>query len=94
MTLLLFVLCVGSVVGSMYLCSGSEKYPVVYRYVADYPKPLAVLFSVFAFAFFKNINIKQSKIINTISATTFGVLLIHSNSDAMRIWLWRFAQSK
>ena len=27
--------------------------------------------------------------INTIGAATFGVLLIHANSDAMRQWLWK-----
>ena len=27
--------------------------------------------------------------INTVAASTFGVLMIHANSDAMRQWLWR-----
>ena len=31
---------------------------------------------------------KHVKLINTISASTFGVLLIHANSDFMRQWLW------
>lgn len=39
--------------------------------------------------FFKSLNIKQSKIINLIASTTFGVLLINANSDAMRKWLWK-----
>lgn len=38
---------------------------------------------------FKNLNIKQSKLINTIAASTFGVLLIHANSDTMRQFLWK-----
>ena len=38
---------------------------------------------------FRNINISYNVIINTIAKTTFGVLLIHANSDAMRQWLWR-----
>ena len=29
------------------------------------------------------------KIINEIAASTFGVLMIHANSDAMRQWLWK-----
>jgi hypothetical protein len=33
-------------------------------------------------------NIKYSKVINAFGAGTFGVLLIHANSNAMRIWLW------
>lgn len=40
-------------------------------------------------SFFKNLKIKQSKFINTVAASTFGVLLIHANSDIMRQWLWR-----
>lgn len=39
--------------------------------------------------FFKNLKMKRSKIINTISASTFGVLLIHANSNTMRTWLWQ-----
>ena len=34
-------------------------------------------------------NIKYSKVINAFGAGTFGVLLIHANSDAMRQWLWK-----
>lgn len=42
-----------------------------------------------AFLFFKNIKIKHNKFINTIAASSFGVLTIHANSDSMRQWLWR-----
>ena len=34
-------------------------------------------------------NIRQSSFINTVASTTFGVLCIHANSDAMRQWLWK-----
>lgn len=34
-------------------------------------------------------NIRYSKIINAFGAGTFGVLLIHANSNAMRQWLWK-----
>ncbi len=44
--------------------------------------------AVSSFLWFKNLNIKHSKIINAIGASTFGVLLIHANGDAMRTWLW------
>ena len=37
---------------------------------------------------FKNLNLKYNKHINVIAGTTFGVLQIHANSDAMRTWLW------
>ena len=31
----------------------------------------------------------DSKFINAVGSTTFGVLLIHAHSDVMRHWLWR-----
>ena len=31
---------------------------------------------------------KPNRFINAVAATTFGVLLIHANSDIMRQWLW------
>ena len=37
----------------------------------------------------KNLKIPYSKFINKVASTTFGVLLIHTNSDAMRKWLWK-----
>lgn len=46
----------------------------------------AVAISVSAFMFFKNLKIPYSALINTIAATTFGVLLIHSGSATMREW--------
>ncbi len=30
-----------------------------------------------------------SRFINAVGGATFGVLLIHANSDTMRQWLWR-----
>lgn len=59
-----------------------------YFFVSDSNKILAVSTAVCAFMLFKNIHIKQSEFINTIAASTFGVLLIHANSDTMRQWLW------
>jgi len=60
-----------------------------YFFVADSNKPLALLTAICAFMFFKNVNIGRKKWINAIAASTFGVLLIHANSDAMRQWLWK-----
>jgi hypothetical protein len=59
-----------------------------YRFVEDSNKIFAVAVAVSTFLWFKNINLKYSKTINVIGGTTFGVLLIHANSDAMRQWLW------
>lgn len=52
-------------------------------------KFLAVSLAISLFMAFKNINIGYVKMINTLSSATFGVLLIHANSDAMRTFLWR-----
>lgn len=62
---------------------------ISYFFVSDSNKILALATGVSAFLFFKNINIGHSKIINTIAASTFGVLLIHANSNTMRRWLWQ-----
>ena len=58
-------------------------------FVSDSNKFFAVLVAISSFLWFKNMNISYSKLINTIGASTFGVLLIHANSDAMRQWLWK-----
>lgn len=58
-------------------------------FVNDSNRFLAVLVAFCSFLWFKNINLPYSKLINTIGASTFGVLLIHANSDAMRTWLWK-----
>ena len=60
-----------------------------YYFVINAHKLLAVLSSVSFFMLFKNINIKFNKTINTIATATFGVFLIHTNSRAMRQWLWQ-----
>ncbi len=57
-------------------------------YLADSNKILAVVLAVVSFLFFKSRTVKYSKIINALGGSTFGVLLIHANSDAMRKWLW------
>lgn len=58
-------------------------------FLSDCNKFFAVVISICSFVWFKNMNIKYSKIINAFGAGTFGVLLIHANSDAMRAWLWQ-----
>ena len=46
------------------------------------------LFTIFFFMLFNDLKIKQSRAINIIGGSTFGVLCIHANSDTMRKWLW------
>lgn len=62
---------------------------IAFYFVTDSNTFLAVCIGVSSFLFFKNLKIKQSRVINTIAASTFGVLLIHANSDTMRKWLWQ-----
>lgn len=59
-----------------------------YKYVSDCNAILALSTGICSFMYFKNLEIKYSKLINAIGASTFGVLLIHANSDTMRKWLW------
>lgn len=59
-----------------------------YSFVQDSNTFLAVTNGVCLFMFFKNLKIPQSRLINTVAASAFGVLLIHANSDTMRQWLW------
>lgn len=66
-----------------------EKAGMGYQFVSDSNKIFAVTIAVSSFLWFKNLNIKYSKIINSAGAATFGVLLIHANSGAMRTWLWK-----
>lgn len=61
----------------------------LYEWVCDCNALLAVVTSIMLFWGFKTLHIRQSRIINVIASSTFGVLLIHSNSDAMRKWLWQ-----
>ena len=61
-----------------------------YYFVADSNKILAVITAVSGFITFKNLNIKYNKFINVTASACFGVLLIHSNSDAMRTFVWKY----
>lgn len=60
-----------------------------FYFVTDSNAFLAVLVGISAFLFFKNLHIPYNKLINTVAASTFGVLLIHANGDTMRQWLWK-----
>ena len=87
MTLLSIIFAVASVVGMQILSGGKVSFS--YYFLADSNKIFAVAVAFCSFLWFKNMNIRYSKIINAFGAGTFGVLLIHANSDAMRTWLWK-----
>lgn len=59
-----------------------------YRFVSDSNTVFALLTSVCSFMYFKDLKLKYTPLINTVAASTFGVLLIHAHSDTMRQWLW------
>lgn len=90
LTLALIVVSSASVIGLFALNKyGYTSHWVPYYFVADSNKILALAVSVSSFMWFKELKLPHSRLINAIGATTFGVLLIHANSDAMRQWLWR-----
>lgn len=76
-----------SIVGCAFYKPESGVY-FFYHFLFDSNKLFALITSISAFLFFKNISIKHNSIVNTLAASTYGVLLIHSNSDTMRAWLW------
>lgn len=87
LTLESFALASASIIGLRIFFG--ERAGLGYGFVADSNKIFAVVIAVCSFLWFKNMNLKYSKAINAMGAATFGVLLIHANSDAMRQWLWK-----
>lgn len=83
------LLSVGSIIGILWLNVNYGKDIFPYRMLSDSNVILALLTAVCSFMWFKNINIRQNKFINMMGGSTFGVLLIHANSDLMRKWLWQ-----
>lgn len=81
-TIISIVISSISIVFCLYLGVGD------YYFLSDSNKILALVTAFSAFMYFKNVHIPYSKTINTIASATFGVLLIHANSDTMRWWLW------
>lgn len=87
LTILTILLSIASVVVVQFFY-GLKGFEYSYFFVRDSNKILAVAFAICSFLWFKNLNIRYNKIINAFGAATFGVLLIHANSNAMRTWLW------
>ena len=87
-TVVLAIICILSVLCCVWIGARIDK-RIAFYFVTDSNTFLAVCIGVSSFLFFKNLKIKQSRVINAIAASTFGVLLIHANSDTMRKWLWQ-----
>jgi hypothetical protein len=88
LTLVSIVLAIASILG-LRLLFESKFAGYSSFFVSDSNKFFAVVIAFCSFLWFKNMNIKYNKVVNTFGAATFGVLLIHANSDAMRTWLWK-----
>ena len=85
---LMLLLSVGSVLAMLLLHQIGLTTWWPHKWVVDCNAPLAVPTSIAFFNFFRRLDIKPNKWINMISASTFGVFLIHTSSDAMRMFLW------
>jgi hypothetical protein len=59
-----------------------------YAFVSNSNKIFALTTAVSTFIWFRNLNLTYSKVINVLGSTTFGVFLLHDNSEAMYKWLW------
>lgn len=76
------ILCLG------YINILVERNIPIYYFVNDENRILAILSAVAFFIVFKNIEMKSNRIINVCASATFGIFLIHANSDTMRHFLW------
>lgn len=82
--LMFAVLSMTSVLMLRYITKGTYSYILV----SDPNFVLPTITSVSAFMWFKDLKVRQSKMVNTIAQSVFGVLLIHAGGDTMRQWLW------
>lgn len=62
---------------------------IIYMFTGQSNRILAIATAVCSFAFFINVNIKQSKLINMVAKSVFGVLLIHANNLTMIDFVWK-----
>lgn len=89
LSLLMIFISLLSVFIIQYVSVVVDKSLPSWYFVSDSNKIFALLTALCSFMWFKDLNIKYNKFINIVGSSTFGVLLIHANSDTMRQWLWR-----
>lgn len=82
--LLFSVLSMAIVLMLRYITKGTYSYILI----GDPNFVLPTLTSVTAFMWFKDLKVRQSKLVNTVAQSVFGVLLIHAGGETMRHWLW------
>lgn len=83
------LLSIASIVVLLWIGDLRGKIYPRYYFVNDAYKMLAVALGISLFMWFKDMKVPQSKIINRIAQSCFGVLLIHAHSNTMRQWLWK-----
>lgn len=89
LTLMSIIISMASVPATIYVNEVFHLAMFPYRWVSDSNSFLALTTAICSFMYFKNMKIKYIPFINAVGACTFGVLLIHANSDTMRRWLWQ-----
>ena len=74
-----------------YLCAYFHRgsWFAAFYFVSDSSKLLAFIVGIAIFQTFRNLPLRYNRFVNALSKTTFGVLMIHANSDAMRKFLWQ-----
>lgn len=88
MTILSAVLVCASIIGINYIRLKEPGFIGSTHLVYGGNKILAITSAVSLFWLFLNMKIKYSRLINTVSSATFGVLMIHANSNTMRHFIW------
>jgi len=73
---------------AIYVLNAKTKFSLpLYAFVVDSNNLLPTALGISLFMLFMNLKIGQSRLINTVASTTFGVLLIHTNAQ-VRGLLW------
>lgn len=85
-SLIIIVINIALIIASI-LCLDYLNYNP-YHMVTNANKLFAVTLSISLFFIFKNLHMGYNKVVNMLAQATFGVLLIHANSNAMREFLW------
>ena len=88
-TIILVMIVMASIYSILMLGSYLDLELPQWYLIAESHQLFALFIALASFMWFKNIKINNNRVINTIAASSFGVLLIHANSDTMRQWLWK-----
>lgn len=85
------VLAIATVLAIDALCTalGVPAFEKGLYFVDQSGKAMALAVGLACFLYFRTAPIPQSRLINAVASTTYGVLLVHANSDAMRKILWQ-----